>query len=257
MPLPATMIADDARGTLEELRASLNARIQALLAKLALNEDGKIDREELANAVRVRAQLLALLKREGPVVESLLEQEAARAAGEVLARQPGPKKGFAADAGPELKAITTGLTKDVSRSFRTGHDQLRRAITKGITMGVSLERLTKDVAQAFDTTFLKASSAVDTAIIGTGRAVVMLQAERAAEDDGESLVFKYVGPRDRKTRPFCAERVGRIYTRAAIDEMDNGQLKPVATFGGGYNCRHSWAPLVRADLDRGTRVIDA
>jgi hypothetical protein len=55
--------------------------------------------------------------------------------------------------------------------------------------------------------------------------------------------FKYVGPKDLRNRPFCAEHVDNTYTRGQIDEMDNGQGLPVWTNGGGWNCRHVWLPL--------------
>lgn len=55
-------------------------------------------------------------------------------------------------------------------------------------------------------------------------------------------VFEYVGPTDKFNRPFCREHVGKRYTREEINAMDNGQGLPVFEFGGGYNCRHRWAP---------------
>jgi hypothetical protein len=36
------------------------------------------------------------------------------------------------------------------------------------------------------------------------------------------------------------EHVGKVYTRAEIDAMDNGQIDNVFLTGGGYNCRHVW-----------------
>lgn len=58
------------------------------------------------------------------------------------------------------------------------------------------------------------------------------------QDDGASYI--YVGPLDGVTRPFCRERVGKIYSLAEIRAMDNGQLPDVFITGGGYNCRHQW-----------------
>lgn len=65
--------------------------------------------------------------------------------------------------------------------------------------------------------------------------------------------FKYVGPP--AERPFCRDRLGKTYTRVEIEQMSNGQGLPVATYGGGYNCRHTWQvdleiPLVVAPSDR-------
>jgi len=52
--------------------------------------------------------------------------------------------------------------------------------------------------------------------------------------------FTYLGPADSKTRPFCAARVGGVYTKEEILQMDNGQTGDVFTERGGWNCRHQW-----------------
>jgi len=55
--------------------------------------------------------------------------------------------------------------------------------------------------------------------------------------------FVYSGPIDGRLRPFCAERVGRVFSRKAIDAMDNGQLPNVYLTCGGHQCRHTWLPV--------------
>jgi hypothetical protein len=60
-----------------------------------------------------------------------------------------------------------------------------------------------------------------------------------AGDDPETR-YAYLGPVDTKVRPFCRQHVGKVYTRAEIDALDNGQLNNVFLTGGGYNCRHVW-----------------
>ena len=55
--------------------------------------------------------------------------------------------------------------------------------------------------------------------------------------------FLYSGPIDGRLRPFCAERVGRVFSRKAIDAMDNGQLPNVYLTCGGHQCRHTWLPV--------------
>lgn len=68
----------------------------------------------------------------------------------------------------------------------------------------------------------------------------------AATDRGAPL-YVFVGPVDDVIRPFCLRHVGRVYTRAEIDALDNGQLPNTFVTGGGYNCRHLWAPISRFD----------
>ena len=53
----------------------------------------------------------------------------------------------------------------------------------------------------------------------------------------------YAGNIQSNSRRFCIAHVDGVYTREQIDQMQNGQLEPVRTFCGGYNCRHSWVPV--------------
>lgn len=55
--------------------------------------------------------------------------------------------------------------------------------------------------------------------------------------------FLYAGNLQANSRRFCIAHVNGVYTREQISQMKNGQLEPVRTFCGGYNCRHSWVPV--------------
>lgn len=71
-------------------------------------------------------------------------------------------------------------------------------------------------------------------------------------------LFEYQGPEDEVTRDFCEDllisRNPPIYSLEEISSFDNGQGLDVLTFGGGYNCRHRWAPISEEDaLEMGWR----
>lgn len=71
--------------------------------------------------------------------------------------------------------------------------------------------------------------------------------------------FLYAGNLQANSRRFCIAHVDGVYTREQISKMQNGQLEPVSTFCGGYNCRHSWVPVDPSwsdDLEE-RRVSDA
>jgi uncharacterized protein with gpF-like domain len=78
----------------------------------------------------------------------------------------------------------------------------------------------------------------DTTVSIFGRQVEAMKSTGEAED-----VFAYVGPIDERLRPFCREHVGKVYSRADIDALDNGQLPNTFLTGGGYNCRHVWQAI--------------
>lgn len=50
----------------------------------------------------------------------------------------------------------------------------------------------------------------------------------------------YVGPIDNKTRPFCLEKVGGVYTTEEIDKwpIEDGSGLDPWVYGAGWNCRH-------------------
>ena len=81
---------------------------------------------------------------------------------------------------------------------------------------------------------------LNTATSGFYRSVTQSKAKELGVD-----FFAYVGPDDAITRPFCDERVNKIYTRAQIAKWDNGTNLPADVYGGGYNCRHDFLPMTK------------
>jgi hypothetical protein len=66
-------------------------------------------------------------------------------------------------------------------------------------------------------------------------------------DLGKNLKVKkwlYVGPKDKKNRPFCEAHVDREYTTEEVDKMVNDFGQPAKYYRGGWNCRHEWEPVV-------------
>ena len=47
---------------------------------------------------------------------------------------------------------------------------------------------------------------------------------------------------------FCIEHYQEVLSREEIESLSNGELDPVITYGGGYNCRHHWRWLIREIL---------
>lgn len=91
-----------------------------------------------------------------------------------------------------------------------------------------------------------------TAITSFGREITAVAAEAAGLDH-----YLYTGPLDGITRSFCRELVGKAFTHTQIDKLNNQQLAPPLIRGGGYNCRHTWAPISEeliesANIERGT-----
>jgi len=121
-------------------------------------------------------------------------------------------------------------------------DEVAIALWRSLVQGLYSQRpvvdILDDLALALDRELPELRTLYDTTVSTFGR-----QIEQMKNPDADYWVI--VGPVDAKMRPFCAARVGKVYTKAAIDRMDNGQgLSVWATFGG-WNCRHQPVALSR------------
>lgn len=94
----------------------------------------------------------------------------------------------------------------------------------------------------FDSNRDKLTTSLETDVINTSQAFRNAVTFKKAEDEGIES-FLYDGPRDERNRPFCKSHVGKTYTLAEIEEMQNDQGGPALTDLGGYNCRHEWRPI--------------
>lgn len=112
---------------------------------------------------------------------------------------------------------------------------LWRTLAQGLFSQRPIADLLDDLSDAIDVEAHEARTLYDTTVNMFGRQVEALKATGEPDE-----VFAYLGPLDVKTRPFCYERVGKVFTREQIDVMDNHQLPNVFITGGGYNCRHTF-----------------
>jgi hypothetical protein len=155
----------------------------------------------------------------------------------------------------KLAAFTTSdlsrilALKELAMIDVLGHgDEIAMAIWRTFAQGLFAARspndLLDDLAEAIDVELHEARTLYDTTVSVFGRQVELMKSK---PDD----VFVYMGPLDRKTRPFCRERVGKVYTRAEIDAMDNKQLPNTFLTAGGYNCRHQFTAVSKLSTLRG------
>jgi hypothetical protein len=166
-----------------------------------------------------------------------LTQTSTSASLDRLVEQLGQLRGAA-----KLAAFTTSdqsrilALKEIARLDLLGAGQevthaLWRTLAQGLYSQRAVVDLMADLSDAVDLEEAKLRTLYDTTVSIFGRQV---EAMKSGPDD----VYAYIGPTDAKLRPFCREHVGKVYTRAEIDALDNGQLPNTFLTGGGYNCRH-------------------
>jgi len=131
----------------------------------------------------------------------------------------------------DMSAITQQTTQKISRL-------LQESAVVPIPLNIMASRISAE------TNLLKYQAKT---LINTGLAQVQRQAQTEASEslDPEDLVFLYIGPDDRKTRPFCHALEEKVCTKKQIAKLNNAQGLPVMANGGGYNCRHRWTPISR------------
>lgn len=267
------MAADDspgygeARRRLEALRRSLQSEIADLLSRLDTEGGKLVSRpDRLENAVRIRSQVFELLREDGaPVVLSVAEVASQQAADAVLTprRARGPAgdgvavgASFAPEAKASIRLTVSGALDDIPAVFDGAADKIRQAIDRGVNTSSSMRDLEAEVRGILDVTVDQSRVAVEAAVRGARQQALVIQAERGSIETGEETGYLYDGPEDDKNRDFCEEHIGRVYTRQALDRLDNGQGLPVMPYCGGWRCRHRLSPILIEDaLAEGYEVV--
>jgi hypothetical protein len=257
--LATEKIADRTQRDLVDILRTLEMSIRRTLAKLN-SKQGKLesDVESLNTANEVRREIVATLKKLGvKAVEDLTLARAIEAvAEEVKTLRVSPDVAVPVMPQAAIEQIVSGMTHEISLVFKEASDEVRIAINRGITTNSDLVDVIDKVSERLSIRVGQAATLVDAAVMAAGRRAIVSSARAAnktkAKIDGQELsefVYMLIGPDDEKTRPFCRKWLNKAVTQDKLDSLDNGQLNPVADFCGGYNCRHSWVPMPRAEAE--------
>lgn len=148
-----------------------------------------------------------------------------------------PASTLTADLGA-LEAFVTLRTRQVAARITT--PLVETVQTVWVESTFTGTPLPEAIDNAVDLLKTKVPSVARTEI---GTAVSSIDRAITASTKSPDTVYLYIGPSDRVTRKSCATIVGKWGTYAQIQALHNGQLANVLITGGGYNCRHSWAPM--------------
>jgi ribosomal protein L12E/L44/L45/RPP1/RPP2 len=254
--------ADAAIADIEKLRKIVVRDIKRVLRKIVVDGEGNIGaRAELRNLTTIRTQALDMLEELGArAVVTIAERRAATAAEDAAsilraflrATDPLFDPAFLPDFDLTVQQLLTGRMQQVAQTFGIAVDEVRQAILVGTTTGAPLDDLILDVQAKINTTFKRAEATVETAVISAGRAVIAEGVQRVEQVRPGLFLLRYVGPLDRKTRPFCRKMLTgvKVHTVEAVERMSNGTPLPVIQSCGGFRCRHAWAPITREEAQR-------
>lgn len=241
-----------------ELAAVLRDAERQLVRLLERSEVGAADDAlRLVRALAMRDQLRAILRQAG---YDRLIAAATSAGAEAFIQQAISEvtreaaTALLPNAGPMLDALRRIAAVDLLGQGDEAAIALWRALSTRLLTAQPIDEILAGLADALDKSEAQIRSLFDTLMTMYGRQVEA----QATEDLGQAQPFLFVGPVDDVTREWCLNRVGRVFTRAAIDTMDNGQIPNVFLSGGGWNCRHSWIAVeseaLREMAESGERV---
>lgn len=136
---------------------------------------------------------------------------------------------------PNLGVFTNSREQNVTIMARAYANEVRQGLADSVITG---ERISDfELADVPATRIFKAlDTDLKTATATYGRMIAMNQGRR---------FVLYAGPRDARNRPFCAERVNKIFPIEVVYTWDNGQGIPANLYCGGYGCRHVLIPMAK------------
>jgi hypothetical protein len=115
---------------------------------------------------------------------------------------------------------------------------LTKLLRKELIAGKSSKQIAKKIREKFKgKASFYAETIARTSVKGYGR-----ESKHEKSRLGEVFYFEYVGIRRKQTRPFCVHMIGTTHHIDRIKGMRNGNLEPVETYCGGWNCVHDWEP---------------
>ncbi len=241
-------VADDLSVAFARDLSAILRRLERGLRPLLVEALTTRQRTRLIEAARqlvLRAEIRALLTKAG--YDDFVAVAATRGlnglARQVIATRVGKQTvEFSAGIAKRIE----GLQAMIGVDLLDEGEQVARALWKATLRGVigqqDPETILDDLVKTLDTkSEPQIRTLYDTSISIYSRQIEALQAAK----DPEDTPYLYSGPVDGKVRPFCKEHVGKVYTRAEIDKLDNGQLPNVFLTGGGYNCRHTFHAVSR------------
>lgn len=171
-------------------------------------------------------------------------------------------RGRVARAGAGLVRVTPAKLRALaelgaSNLLQVGDDVaagLWRSLAQFLFTTRPVDEIIDDLADAFTDELSSVQTLFDTQVSIYGRQVEAL----ATAGLGADQPYLYVGPVDAKTRRWCLDRAGKVYSRDVIEAMDNGQLANAFITAGGWSCRHSWLAVesdeLRALMNTGARA---
>lgn len=244
---------------LDKLLREVERQIQKSVAKLNEKDvrDGlKVgERAALQQSLKVRAELRGILETAGKLYVSEVKEGIILVAQEIVEGDPILPSEFTVNPAQAVEDVIERQIDELDQVFIDSGDLIRKGIMRATISGTSFDPVMDEIEKRMRITKNQAKVVVTTSVHASARTAMV----EVAEDSGLDYVYRYTGPDDAVTRPFCrfygfpdgpTSKVA--YTREALKALarDPNQKKQPAgktgdtrSFAGGWNCRHNWSPI--------------
>ncbi len=131
----------------------------------------------------------------------------------------------------------------IDRFYKKLSERANRRLATEISAKLAAGEPVEEIAQVLRRKWQLPYNQLAATVRGVARASSRANAVLTAMSYG-AQAFRYVGPRDELNRPFCADRVGKVFALGAVSKMKNDFGQAAWLFCGGWNCRHYWEPVM-------------
>lgn len=238
----AAVAEDLGRSYAKEL-AAVKADLERELRRLLLRaeEGSRTATAVAARALKLRKELREMLELAG--YDDLADTATVRGLERMARAVERTRLAAQVSAFTSRDATRIAALKELARlDLLAQGDDVAIAVWRSVVQGLYSQRpvsaILDDLDAVLDGSMARAANLYDTTVSIFGRQVELLKATGEATER-----FAFMGPVDAKTRPFCLKHVGKVYTRAEIEQLDNGQIPNVMLSGGGFQCRHHWVAV--------------
>lgn len=148
--------------------------------------------------------------------------------------------------GKQIEALIELDVDSSTSTIRSYVGDVRSALMRNVLAGEPINTLA--LSEGNDKLARRMATEANTLLAGFNRTVSMMKGK-----DAGFTKYLYIGPDDDVIRPFCADRVGRVFTLEEIEEWADDPNAPEGLdpkiFGGGYNCRHKLIPVTETLIE--------
>lgn len=229
-------VADDLGRSYARELALVKTDLERELRRLLLRaeEGSRTATAVAARALKLRKELREILERAG--YDDLADTATVRGLERMAKAVERTRLAAQVTAFTSRDATRIAALKELARlDLLAQGDDVAIAVWRSVVQGLYSQRpvvdILDDLSVVLDRSMGEVGTLYDTTVSVFGRQV---EALKSTDDQ----LYLYAGPIDQKTRPFCLRHAGRVYTRAELDALDNGQTGSTFLTLGGHNCRH-------------------